>query len=58
MPVNYEGEALEIGFNPQFLQDGLDSVESDELVIKLISPLRPGPARGAPAMTARASSST
>jgi DNA polymerase-3 subunit beta len=42
VPVNYEGEALEIGFNPQFLQDGLDSVHSDELVIKLISPLRPG----------------
>jgi DNA polymerase-3 subunit beta len=42
VPVNYEGEALEIGFNPQFLQDGLDSVHSDDLVIKLISPLRPG----------------
>jgi DNA polymerase III subunit beta len=42
VPVNYEGETLEIGFNPQFLQDGLDSVHSDELVIKLISPLRPG----------------
>ena len=42
IPVNYDGEALEIGFNPQFLQDGLDSVHSDELVLKLISPLRPG----------------
>lgn len=42
VPVNYEGETLEIGFNPQFLQDGLDSVHSDELVIKLISALRPG----------------
>ncbi len=42
VPINYEGEALEIGFNPQFLQDGLDSVRSDELLIKLISPLRPG----------------
>jgi DNA polymerase III subunit beta len=42
VPVNYEGDELEIGFNPQFLQDGLDSVHSDELVIKLISPLRPG----------------
>ena len=41
-PVNYDGEPLEIGFNPQFLQDGLDSVDADELVIKLISPLRPG----------------
>jgi DNA polymerase III subunit beta len=42
VPVNYEGEALEIGFNPQFLQDGLESVQADELVVKLISPLRPG----------------
>src|SRR4051794_16249039 len=42
VPLAYDGEALEIGFNPQFLQDGLDSVHSDELVIKLISPLRPG----------------
>ena len=31
LPVNYEGEPLEIGFNAQFLQDGLDSVHSDEL---------------------------
>ena len=37
-----QGEELEIGFNPEFLQDGLDSAESDELVLKLISPLRPG----------------
>jgi DNA polymerase III subunit beta len=42
VPVAYEGETLEIGFNPQFLQDGLESVGADELVIKLISPLRPG----------------
>ncbi len=42
VPISYEGEPLEIGFNPQFLQDGLDSVDADDLVIKLISPLRPG----------------
>jgi DNA polymerase III subunit beta len=42
LPVNYSGEALEIGFNPQFLQDGLESVESTDLVLKLISSLRPG----------------
>jgi DNA polymerase-3 subunit beta len=42
LPVNYGGETLEIGFNPQFLQDGLEGVEGDELVLKLISPLRPG----------------
>jgi DNA polymerase-3 subunit beta len=42
IPINYQGEPLEIGFNPQFLQDGLDSVETDQLTLRLISPLRPG----------------
>jgi DNA polymerase-3 subunit beta len=42
IPLNYEGDALEIGFNPQFLQDGIDSVETEELTMRLISPLRPG----------------
>jgi DNA polymerase III subunit beta len=42
IPVAFHGEAFEIGFNPEFLRDGLESVESDELVLKLISPLRPG----------------
>jgi DNA polymerase-3 subunit beta len=42
LPVIYDGDQLEIGFNPQFLQDGLESIEGDELTLKLISPLRPG----------------
>jgi DNA polymerase III subunit beta len=42
LPVPFEGEALEIGFNPEFFRDGLESAESDELTLKLISPLRPG----------------
>jgi DNA polymerase-3 subunit beta len=42
IPVPFAGEPFEIGFNPEFLRDGLESVESDELVLKLISPLRPG----------------
>lgn len=42
LPVPFKGEALEIGFNPEFLRDGLESAESDELTLKLISPLRPG----------------
>ena len=42
IPVPFKGESFEIGFNPEFLRDGLESVESDELVLKLISPLRPG----------------
>ncbi len=42
LPVPFAGERFEIGFNPDFLRDGLESVESDELKLKLISPLRPG----------------
>jgi DNA polymerase-3 subunit beta len=42
IPVPFNGEPFEIGFNPEFLRDGLESVESDELVLKLISPMRPG----------------
>lgn len=42
IPVPFAGEPFEIGFNPEFLRDGLESVESEELVLKLTSPLRPG----------------
>jgi DNA polymerase III subunit beta len=42
LPVPFSGETLEIGFNPEFFRDGLESAESDDLVLKLISPLRPG----------------
>ena len=42
MPVAFEGEPLEIGFNPEFLKDGIESVGGDELLLRLISPLRPG----------------
>ena len=42
IPVPFKGEPLEIGFNPEFFRDGLESAETEELVLKLISPLRPG----------------
>lgn len=42
LPVPFKGEPLEIGFNPEFLREGVESVESGDLVLKLISPLRPG----------------
>src|SRR5919202_7253 len=41
LPVGYTGDPLEIGFNAEFLRDGLESVTGDELTLKLISPLRP-----------------
>jgi DNA polymerase III subunit beta len=41
MPIAYNGEPLEIGFNAEFLREGLESVEGDDVRMKLISPLRP-----------------
>jgi DNA polymerase III subunit beta len=41
MPVAYTGEPLEIGFNAEFLREGLESVEGDDVRMKLISSLRP-----------------
>jgi DNA polymerase-3 subunit beta len=42
LPVAFSGEPLEIGFNPEFLREGIESVAEDELRLRLISPLRPG----------------
>ena len=46
VPLDYAGDILEIGFNPGFLREGIESVESDELVLRLISPLRPAVLKG------------
>jgi DNA polymerase-3 subunit beta len=42
MPCAFSGEAMEIAFNPQFFIEGIESVETEELVLRLTSPLRPG----------------
>jgi DNA polymerase-3 subunit beta len=42
LPLAFAGEPLEIGFNPEFLREGVESVDEDEVQLKLISPLRPG----------------
>ena len=42
LPVTFQGEPLEIGFNPEFLRDGLEAIEEGDVLVKLISPLRPG----------------
>jgi DNA polymerase-3 subunit beta len=47
MPAAFAGDALDIGFNPEFLRDGIESAEGDELRVKLISPLRPAVLQGA-----------
>jgi DNA polymerase-3 subunit beta len=46
MPAPYAAEPLEIGFNPEFLRDGVESVEGDEVRLKLISSLRPAVIQG------------
>lgn len=42
LPIPFQGEPLEIGFNPEFLRAGLEAIEDGDVVVKLISPLRPG----------------
>ena len=42
MPVAFTGEPLEIGFNPEFLRAGLEGIDEGDVLLKLISPLRPG----------------
>jgi DNA polymerase III subunit beta len=46
LPAPYTADPLEIGFNAEFLRDGLESVESDSVTFKLISPLRPAVLEG------------
>jgi DNA polymerase-3 subunit beta len=46
IPAPFVGDTLEIGFNAEFLRDGLESVESDSIRFKLISPLRPAVLEG------------
>jgi DNA polymerase-3 subunit beta len=47
LPAGFTGEPLEIGFNAEFLRDGLELLESDDVRLKLISPLRPVVLHGA-----------
>jgi len=42
MPCSFEGEELVIAFNPAFFIEGIESIETDELLLRLTSPLRPG----------------
>ena len=45
LPVPFEGEPLEIGFNPEFFRDGLESAESEELSPQADQPAAAGPDR-------------
>jgi DNA polymerase-3 subunit beta len=42
LEIDYAGDPLEIGFNPDFLRDGLEAVGGETVHLRLINPLRPG----------------
>ena len=46
LPVQFAGEPLEIGFNAEFLREGIESIAADDVRLKLISPLRPAVIEG------------
>ncbi len=44
----FEGEDLEIGFNPAFLVEALKVVDCDEVTVEMLAPNRPGLLRAGP----------
>jgi DNA polymerase-3 subunit beta len=46
IPIEYDGDALEIGFNPAFVSEALKVVPYDQLYIELHESFRPGILRG------------
>src|SRR6059058_4654291 len=46
IPVQFSGEAMDIGFNAEFLREGIESIRADDIRLKLISPLRPAVLEG------------
>src|SRR4249919_1037441 len=47
LPAAFNGDPLEIGFNAEFLRDGVESIVGEQVRLKLISPLRPAVLEGA-----------
>lgn len=41
IPAPWQGEDLEIGFNPDYLRAGLENVSTDTVRLRLINPVRP-----------------
>jgi DNA polymerase III subunit beta len=46
LPVQFSGDSMEIGFNAEFLREGIESISADDIRLKLISPLRPAVIEG------------
>ena len=39
--AKFEGTELTVAFNPTFLHDGIDAVDTDEVVLETVDPLKP-----------------
>jgi DNA polymerase-3 subunit beta len=45
--ADYQGEEMTIAFNSRYLNDGVSAVDSDNVVLDMLDPLKPGVIRGA-----------
>jgi len=43
----YDGQEMTVAFNPQFLKEGVDAVDADEVVLEALDPLKPATLRPA-----------
>ncbi len=46
LAIAFDGEETEIGFNAEYLREGIESVDEEHIFIRIISPLRPGLIKG------------
>jgi DNA polymerase-3 subunit beta len=46
LPAAFNADTLEMGFNADFFRDGVESMASEDITLKLISPLRPAVMNG------------
>jgi DNA polymerase-3 subunit beta len=49
LEASYEGEDIQIAFNPQYLLDGLTAMDSDTVRISFTTPSKPAVITGKPA---------
>ncbi len=47
IPVQYDGEPIAIGFNPEFLEAGIASIKEPAVYLRFIGPVKPGLLKGA-----------
>ena len=47
LEAKFEGTELTVAFNPLFLLDGIDALDTDEVVLETIDPLKPATLRAA-----------